>query len=146
MGRFSDIVMDLIRKYILILLVFGLASCKSTTETKTVTVNHDEGPAQIEFAELEHDFGVVSEGEKVGWYFSYENIGSSDLVIKDVHTTCGCTVPQFSRKPLPPGEKENLKVIFDSSGKMGKEIKSISIESNAQNTIVKLKLYIEVIN
>ena len=143
--KFNVSVMDYIRKYILVFLVIGLISCKSGVEKKMIIESQNEGPAQIEFAELEHDFGRVSEGERVGWYFSYENIGGSDLVIKNVHATCGCTVPQFSKKPLPPGKKDNLQVIFDSSGKMGKEIKSISIESNAQNNKVKIKLFIEVI-
>ena len=144
--KFNVSVMVYIRKYVIVFFIVGLASCKSGSEKEVVKEVQNEGPAQIEFAELEHDFGRVSEGERVGWYFSYENTGGSDLVIKNVRATCGCTVPQFSKKPLPPGKKDNLQVIFDSSGKMGKEIKSISIESNAQNNMVKIKLFIEVIN
>lgn len=132
--------------FILGFLLVSIISCNTVPETKKTSEKIDLEPALIEFAELEHDFGKVTEGERVGWHFSYENKGGSDLVITNVHTTCGCTVPQFNRKPLPPGGQESLQVIFDSSGRMGKEIKNVRIESNALNSTVNLKLYFEVIN
>ena len=126
--------------------LIGFLACNSGVEVNEIKEKKILEPAFLEFAELEHDFGKISEGEKVGWYFSYENTGGSDLVITNVHTTCGCTVPEFNRKPLPSGGMENLKVIFDSKGRKGKEIKTVSIESNAKNNVVNLKLYFEVIN
>lgn len=99
---------------------------------------------KIEFAETEHDFGQVIDGEKVGWYFYYKNTGESDLIILNARASCGCTVADYERKPLPPGGEGKLKVIYDSSGRKGKEIKQVKVETNAENSFVQLQLEVEV--
>lgn len=123
-----------------------LSSCKPVKIDDSPKIVINGSLAIIEFAELERDFGIIIEGEKVGWYFKYKNTGESDLLITNVLTTCGFTVSQFSQKPLSPGEEEELQIIFNSKGRSGKEIKNVRIESNAQNNIVNLKLIFEVIN
>ena len=128
------------------ILVIYLSACMPVKTEDSAKVVKSGFPAIIEFAELERDFGKITEGEKVGWYFKYRNAGESDLLISNVITTCGCTVSKYSKKPLSPGEEEELQIIVDSSGRKGKEIKNVKIESNAQNNIVNLKLIFEVIN
>ncbi|MCK4921528.1 MAG: DUF1573 domain-containing protein [Bacteroidales bacterium] len=128
------------------ILVIYLSACKPVSTGDSAKVVKSGYPAIIEFDELERDFGKITEGEKVGWYFKYRNAGESDLLISNVITTCGCTVSEYSKKPLSPGGEEELQIIFDSSGRKGKEIKNVKIESNAQNNIVNLKLIFEVIN
>lgn len=131
------------------LIIFLIYSCSTGTDTKKPP-REDNAPgdakAKIAFVEEEHDFGRVTEGEKVGWYFKYKNEGNADLIIKRASASCGCTVPEFDRKPLAPGEESSLKVIYDSSGRSGLEVKTVTIESNAENRIVKLKLKAEVLN
>ena len=131
---------------ILSLAFIFMYGCKAGEEKTTVEHNTSVSEAVIEFSELEHDFGIVTEGEKVGWYFKYKNVGGSDLLISNVITTCGCTAPHYSKKPLAAGGEEVMQVIFDSNGKSGKEIKNVKIESNAKNGAVNLKLIFEVIN
>lgn len=131
---------------ILSLAFLFLCGCKSGEKETAFAPETETGEAVIEFSEPEHDFGIVTEGEKVGWYFKYKNVGDSDLLISNVITTCGCTAPHYSKKPLPAGEEEVLQIIFDSNGKSGKEIKNVKIESNAKNGMVTLKLIFEVIN
>lgn len=135
-------------KYLKYLSLFFLLICSCNPGAEQTTVEYDAigSEAVIEFSELEHDFGIVTEGEKVGWYFEYKNVGDSDLLISNVITTCGCTAPHYSKKPLPAGGEEVLQIIFDSNGKNGKEIKNVKIESNAKNGMVNLKLIFEVIN
>lgn len=106
---------------------------------------HKSGPV-IEFASLEHDFGVVHEGEKVGWYFKFTNTGDSDLIIRAANASCGCTVPEFSKEPLSPGKEGMIKVIFDTSGRTGKQSKTINIETNDTNSLIYLKVIAEVIS
>lgn len=120
--------------------------CKPVAKENSVGHEYIDGEAVIEFSDLEHDFGIVTEGEKVGWYFKYKNVGDSDLLISNVITTCGCTAPHYSKKPLAAGGEEVLQIIFDSKGKSGKEIKNVKIESNAKNGVINLKLIFEVIN
>jgi hypothetical protein len=84
----------------------------------------------ITFTKTEHDFGQVSEGEKVSYSFKFLNSGKSDLLISNVIASCGCTVPSFPKKPIAPGETEFINVQFDSKGRSGKFTKDITVYSN----------------
>ena len=132
-----------------IVLIFFLASCiqegNSSGHAET-SGNVDNGGAKIVFESLEHDFGRVIEGEKVGWYFKYRNEGKGNLIIKRVSASCGCTAPDYDKKPLGPGEDATIKVVYDSNGRSGMEIKTVTVETNGDPSVVKLKLMVEVIN
>jgi hypothetical protein len=95
----------------------------------------------IKFEEEVHDFGKIIEGETVSFSFKFTNTGKSDLVIADVSTSCGCTVPTFPKTPIRPGKQEIIKVAFNSAGKRGFQTKNIVIVANTQPnvTIVKIK-------
>jgi hypothetical protein len=103
------------------------------------------GNAEIVFKEYEHDFGKVAEGEKVAFVFGFENKGTANLVVTSVTTSCGCTVPKFDTKPVPPGGNGNLEVIFDTAGRNGMQTKTITVKSNASVAVVLLKITAEVI-
>jgi hypothetical protein len=109
------------------------------------TVTGDTGKAKIVFREYEHSFGKVAEGEKVSHVFKFDNAGTAGLVIASALTTCGCTVPEYDTKPIPPGGSGNLKVVFDTSGKEGMQTKTITVKSNAVKPVVILKITAEVI-
>ncbi len=98
------------------------------------------GTAEISFREYEHDFGKVAEGEKIAYVFTFDNKGTSDLVINSASTTCGCTVPKYSTKPIGPGGSGNLEVEFDTSGRNAMQTKTITVKSNASKPVVLLKI------
>ena len=76
--------------------------------------------AQLHFESTTHDFGTIAEaGGKVRCTFTATNQGAQPIVITDVVTTCGCTVPSFSRKPILPGEKSPIEVVYDPYGRPG---------------------------
>lgn len=100
---------------------------------------------QFKFKETSFDFGVLVEGEKVAHTFRYKNVGKSDLIISSVSTTCGCTVPHYSKEPLKPGEEADLEVVFSSSGKHGMQHKTITILANTQPNRTYLDITAEVI-
>jgi len=104
-----------------------------------------KGKAKIHFAETEYDFGKVIQGEQIGWYFNYTNTGDGPLIIERASASCGCTVPEFDKKPLAPGEKGRLKVVYDSRGRSGTDFKTVTVETNAENRIVKLNLKVEIL-
>jgi hypothetical protein len=85
----------------------------------------------LTFADTAHDFGLLGEGERVEHEFTFKNDGKSPLIIAGASTTCGCTVPEFSREPIPPGGSGSLKVTFASDGKQGHILKAITVSSNA---------------
>lgn len=79
-----------------------------------------------------HDFGKLINGEVVSFVFKFKNTGGSDLVISSASSSCGCTVPKFSRDPIKPGESGQITVTFDSDGRAGFQSKSVTIVSNTQ--------------
>ena len=113
---------------------------------KSLRNSSDTGTAVLSFNEYEHDFGKVAEGEKVGYIFTFKNTGTADLVITSATTSCGCTVPKYSTKPISPGESGNLEVIFDTSGRNGVQTKSITVKSNAKIPVMILKITADVID
>jgi hypothetical protein len=111
----------------------------------TVSDAGNQGTTEISFREYQHDFGKVSEGEKLSYTFTVDNKGKSDLIISSALTTCGCTVPKYDRKPIPPGGSGNIEVVFDTSGRSGTQTKTITVKSNASTPVVILKITAEVV-
>ena len=82
------------------------------------------------FEKTVHDFGTIQDGTPVETVFSYTNTGESPLVITDIKSTCGCTVPRdWSREPLSPGESSQFTVKFDGKG-VNKTSKTVTIAAN----------------
>ena len=89
------------------------------------------------------DYGKIDKGSNGERIFVFTNIGDSPLVIKNIQSSCGCTVPKKPNKPIMPGEKGEIKVSYDTK-RIGGFSKSITIFSNAKNPrkIVKIKGYV----
>lgn len=82
------------------------------------------------YAETSFDFGDMVQGEKKEHTFSLTNNGKSDLIIRNVRSSCGCTAVVPSKKVIAPGETAPIKVTFDSRGKRGRQSKSITVITN----------------
>ncbi|MGI6479678.1 MAG: DUF1573 domain-containing protein [Salinivirgaceae bacterium] len=78
------------------------------------------------------DFGVIIQGENVIHEFELKNTGNADLVIGAANAACGCTVPKFSKEPIAPGKTGKVEVAFASSGREGKQMKTVTLLTNAQ--------------
>ena|ERR1035438_4801353 len=92
-----------------------------------------------------HDFGKIIEGETVSYSFKFKNTGKTDLIIADVTTSCGCTVPSFPKTPVRPGMDGVIKVAFNSTGKRGWQTKNISIVANTQPNTIPLRIKAQVV-
>jgi hypothetical protein len=138
-------------KLLLIIFVFPavlLLSCRYEAQSGKKTESELRSPgdtASIHFRELSHDFGKIAEGEKVAYIFTFENRGTAALVINSASTSCGCTVPKYSTKPIGPGESGSLEVVFDSSGRNGRQTKTVTVSSNATQPVILLTITGEVI-
>ena len=102
------------------------------------------GPV-ITFEEKSHDFGDITQGEKVEYVFKFKNTGTQPLVISDVVTTCSCTAKQWSKDPVMPGKTGQITVSFDSSSKMGIQNKVITVQSNATNATERVSIRVNVV-
>lgn len=131
--------------------VFFLSCGNKSNEEKTIptdvvnNTNTADGKTQkkqaaFEFEKIEHDFGKIIEGEKLTYGFKFKNIGNADLIITAAEATCGCTVPEYPKKPISPGEEGIIKVMFNSSNRKGMQNKPITIIANTQPSSVVLRI------
>lgn len=143
--------------FVIVCIVTAFAACKqskSTTieekaaETPVATTGAPavlaEDAPKMTFEKTIYDFGVIKQGEKVQFEFKFKNTGKTPLIITDATATCGCTVPQYPTTPVKPGEEGVIKVVFDSTGKMGIQDKQVTIASNANPEAEKLHLVGEI--
>lgn len=99
----------------------------------------------IYFPETSHDFGMVDQGNVVGYNFKVINNGKSPLKIIRIRTSCGCTAAVTSKNILEPGESTDIHTEFDSSNESGKIHRSIEVISNdPSNEKSILNIYVDV--
>jgi len=88
----------------------------------------------VSFTEKSHDFGEMQQGDKKDFTFTIKNSGKSDLIIRRVRTSCGCTAVAPSTKTIAAGASAPIKVTFNSRGKRGRQSKSITVITNDPKT------------
>lgn len=91
----------------------------------------DAGGPKIAFANLSHDFGTVTEGDKLRHVFVLKNPGKTPLLISAAHASCGCTVAALKSKSIPPGGNGEIDATFDTHNRVGPSRTTITVESNA---------------
>lgn len=98
--------------------------------------------AVIKFEKTSHDFGQFAEKDAQTVVFKFTNAGNEPLVINQAFSSCGCTVPSYTKTEIQPGGAGELRVTYNGRGKVpGHFKKSVSVMSNASNKLVRL--YIE---
>jgi hypothetical protein len=104
------------------------------------------GPkTKMSFGEINYDFGTVSEGDKVEHIYKFKNSGNEPLIISNAQGSCGCTVPQWPKEPIAPGKSGEIKVVFDSKGKAGKQNKTVTITANTDPATTTINITGEVL-
>lgn len=95
----------------------------------------------IQLPEVQHDFGTIAKNSSVTHEFVVKNVGNNPLKIENVKASCGCTVPQWPKEPIPVGGQGIIKVTFNSAGKRGVQNKAITITANTDP--INTRLYIK---
>ena len=111
----------------------SLWQCNNSKGSEASEGGSQSDSAKIEFENPSHDFGEIKEGEIVSTVYKFKNVGSMPLSIISVDVTCGCTVAQKPEKPIGVGKEGEIKVEFNSAGKVGINKKYVTITSNAVN-------------
>lgn len=108
-----------------------------------VTFAMAQKPAEIKFEKITHNFGKFSsKNPVVSTVFEFTNVGEQPLVINQAVASCGCTVPEYTKEPIKPGEKGEIKVTYNGTGKFpGHFKKSITVRTNG--VVEMTRLYIE---
>ncbi len=85
---------------------------------------------QIEILDKTYDFGTIKQGEKASTVYRIKNVGKNPLKITKAKGSCGCTVPQWPKEEIAPGDIAEIKVVFNSTRKKGKQSKRITLTAN----------------
>lgn len=99
--------------------------------------------AEIKFDKVSYDFGTFSEKNPVQTcIFTFTNVGGQPLVINQAVASCGCTVPSYTKSPIMPGKKGQIKITYNGSGKFtGHFKKTVTVRTNGVTEMTRL--YIE---
>ncbi|MBO6295903.1 MAG: DUF1573 domain-containing protein [Prevotella sp.] len=99
--------------------------------------------AQIKFDKITHNFGTFSEKNPVQeCVFTFTNVGEKPLVINQAVASCGCTIPKYTKQPVMPGQKGEIKVTYNGAGKFaGHFKKTITVRTNGAVEVTRL--YVE---
>lgn len=137
---------------LLCILLFGVSACTSEKSQKDPKKAKEESLKRIEenrpkilWATKEYNIGTVKEGDKKEFDFKFKNVGKSPLQITNAQPSCGCTVPDFPKAPIPPGGEGKIHVVYNTIGKPGIVNKSITITANTDPSIEVLYITGEVI-
>ena len=84
----------------------------------------------IKFSDMNYDFGTIKEGDVVDHTFEFTNTGDAPLIIQEAKPSCGCTVPDWSKEPVPVGGKGYIKASFNSNGHPNMQNKTITVTAN----------------
>lgn len=101
--------------------------------------NPDPNAPVITFDKMVHDYGEVPKDGDGTCEFKFKNEGKEPLILSNVRSSCGCTVPSWPRQPILPGESNVIKVKYDTK-RVGIINKSIYVYSNAKTSPVTLKI------
>jgi len=134
------------KKAILIFFVFVLGGFTLNAQTiapAPVAQNNPNAPV-ITFNENLFDYGTIAQDGDGIHLFIYKNTGKEPLVLSKVRSSCGCTIPEWSREPLLSGKQDTLKVSYDTH-RIGRFNKTISIFSNASKAMEVVRIQGEVV-
>ena len=118
----------------------NLLTASATIEedfTKLSTAELEQAPS-IEFETKTFDFGKIAQKTSVSHDFTFTNNGKSNLILRKISSSCGCTAVSPKEKVIPPGKSSSIKATFNSGTRQGRQNKTITIITNdpKQSTVV----------
>lgn len=93
----------------------------------------------ITFESTVHDYGTIEQGSDGTYEFKFTNDGKSPLILSNVRSSCGCTVPSWTKEPVAPGKEGSIKVVYNTQN-VGNFSKTVTVSSNAKNSQVVLQI------
>lgn len=120
---------------------------KTTTNNKKPVSSQTQSTAEstnpnapvVEFDKLVHDYGTMEQYGNGKCEFKFTNTGKEPLILSNVRSSCGCTVPEWPRQPILPGKSDVIKVKYDTK-RVGMINKSVHVYSNAKKSPISLKI------
>jgi len=127
------------KKYIslailMIIIAFAGSGCSDDPENEAKKKGQE-----LWFDEYLHDYGQIEKGSDGLWTFECKNIGAYPIVINKVRSTCGCTVPEWTKEPIEPGATGEITIKYNTA-LTGTFLKSLFVYSSAANSPVKIQV------
>lgn len=120
----------------------GAGATTTPTNTAAAPETKPEGPLPVmDFVTVEHDFGTINEGDVVEYTYKFKNTGDAPLIIQNAQGSCGCTVPNWTKEPIPAGAEGFVTAKFDSKGKPNIQNKTVTVTANTwpKQTVLRFK-------
>lgn len=116
----------------------------TSTKTPNSSINNmsgNENATSMKFEKSLHDFGSVKSTSENKYNFQFTNTGDAPLVISNARGSCGCTVPNYPKTPIAPGETGEIEVIYSPKNQSGPQTKTVTITANTQpaSTVLTIK-------
>jgi hypothetical protein len=124
------------KRVLLIVTFIAFTTFLINAQTTTTATNGSE----ITFKTLVHDYGTVTQGADGNCEFAFTNTGNEPLILSNVQTSCGCTVPSWPKEPIMPGKTATIKVNYTKMSIVGTISKQITVYSNAKNGTIVLSI------
>ena len=137
----------------LIALAVLTGSCNSDLQNASVNAGdvyvsgNSQNPQlpQLSFDAEVFNFGLLTQGEKVSHDFYFKNTGKKPLIISAAEGSCGCTVPEYPKDPIAPGESGVIKVTFNTESKSGTQEKTVTLVTNCEPSTRLLRIQAEIV-
>ncbi len=115
----------------------GASACRTSSQDATDAEPRANalqlGPA-VAVDQPTHDFGRVTEGDKISHVFTIRNGGDAPLVVESVKTSCGCTAAVIKDKTVPPGGRTEVRLTVDTTNRTGQQHKTADVLTNDPKT------------
>ncbi|MBL7736601.1 MAG: DUF1573 domain-containing protein [Chitinophagaceae bacterium] len=85
---------------------------------------------EIQWLDSAKNLGKITEGQKVALSFRFRNSGENPLIIQSVQPACGCTIAEYPKEPIAPGEEGEITGTFNSEGREGLQHKELTVSAN----------------
>jgi hypothetical protein len=119
---------------------FGSVSCSNSAKSEESEEIKNKIPVIAFTDSTLYNFGEVKEGEIVERKFTFTNKGEFPLIINNITSSCGCTTPEWPREPIDPNEESSILVRFNTKGKMGPQMKTITVYANTTPATTELNM------
>lgn len=92
---------------------------------------------EFKFEKETHDFGTIPFNKPASYEFVFNNTGDAPIILSEVAPSCGCSVADFSKAPIKPGDSGKIKVTYNAATK-GPFTKSFTVKSNTKTPVKTL--------
>lgn len=126
-------------KRIITLLFVGFITLSINAQQNKQEKTVDPNAPVFEFVTDIIDYGKIEQNANGVRVFEFKNVGKSPLVISKVNSSCGCTVPKYSKEPILPGQTGKIEAKY-ATNRLGGFNKTLTIMSNASEPTKRIRI------